>query len=92
MRFREITHFDVAPPFRAARAGPAKCGTGATPILLAMALAIALPASAQQKPFTRDQVQGLVRDGLGDESSAKLIEQRGIDFAPRGILDRARKW
>jgi hypothetical protein len=23
-----------------------------------------------------------VRDGLGDESGAKLIEQRGIDFAP----------
>jgi len=27
-------------------------------------------------------VQSLVRDGLGDESGAKLIEQRGIDFAP----------
>jgi len=40
------------------------------------------PAWAQQKPLTRDQVQGLVRDGLGDESGAKLIEQRGIDFAP----------
>ena len=24
----------------------------------------------------------MVRDGLGDESGAKLIEQRGIDFAP----------
>jgi hypothetical protein len=23
-----------------------------------------------------------VRDGFGDESGAKLIEQRGIDFAP----------
>jgi hypothetical protein len=23
-----------------------------------------------------------VRDGLGDESGAKLIDQRGIDFAP----------
>jgi predicted NAD-dependent protein-ADP-ribosyltransferase YbiA (DUF1768 family) len=23
-----------------------------------------------------------VRDGLGDESGAKLIEQRGIDFSP----------
>jgi len=41
-----------------------------------------LRAWAQQKPFTRDQVRGLVRDGLGDESGAKLIEQRGIDFAP----------
>ncbi len=34
------------------------------------------------KPFTREQVEGLVRDGLGDDSGAKLIEQRGIDFAP----------
>jgi hypothetical protein len=43
-----------------------------------------LPAGAQQnqKPFTQDQVQGMVRDGLGDESGAKLIEQRGIDFVP----------
>lgn len=27
-------------------------------------------------------MQGLVQDGLEDESGAKLIEQRGIDFAP----------
>ena len=52
-----------------------------TLLMLAMGLVFALPAWAQQKPFTRDQVQGLVRDGLGDESGAKLIEQRGIDFA-----------
>jgi len=51
-------------------------------LMLAMGLVFALSAWAQQKPFTRDQVQGLVRDGLGDESGAKLIEQRGIDFAP----------
>ena len=38
--------------------------------------------SSTAKPFTREQVEGLVRDGLGDESGAKLIEQRGIDFAP----------
>lgn len=50
-------------------------------LFLAMALVFALSAWAQQKPFTRDQVQGLVRDGLGDESGAKLIEQRGIDLA-----------
>jgi hypothetical protein len=50
--------------------------------MLAMGLVFALSAWAQQKPFTRDQVQGLVRDGLGDESGAKLIDQRGIDFAP----------
>ena len=53
-----------------------------TLLMLAMGLVFALSAWAQQKPFTRDQVQGLVRDGLGDESGAKLIEQRGIDFAP----------
>ena len=79
-----------------------------TLLLLAMGLALALPAWAQQKPvapgfsparaalkggsttptsttakpFTQNQVQGLVRDGLGDDSGAKLIERRGIDFAP----------
>ncbi len=40
------------------------------------------PGLSTAKPFTREQVEGLVRDGLGDESGAKLIEQRGIDFAP----------
>ncbi|MGD1155397.1 MAG: tetratricopeptide repeat protein [Terriglobia bacterium] len=52
------------------------------PLILAIGLVFALSAWAQQKPFTQDQVQGLVRAGLGDESGAKLIEQRGIDFAP----------
>jgi hypothetical protein len=42
----------------------------------------ALPARAQQKPCTREQVSNMVRDGFGDESGAKLIEQRMIDFAP----------
>ena len=41
-------------------------------------------AASPAKPFTREQVEGLVRDGLGDDSGAKLIEQRGIDFAPSG--------
>jgi predicted NAD-dependent protein-ADP-ribosyltransferase YbiA (DUF1768 family) len=43
-----------------------------------------MPAGAQQnpKPFTQDQVQGMVRDGLGEETGARAIEQRGIDFAP----------
>jgi tetratricopeptide (TPR) repeat protein len=50
--------------------------------MLVMGLIFALPAVAQQKPMTQDQVQALVRDGFGDESGAKLIEQRGIDFAP----------
>ena len=43
---------------------------------------LATPAGAQQKPFTQEQINNMVRDGFGDESGAKLIEQRGIDFAP----------
>jgi len=50
--------------------------------MMAMGLVFALSAWAQQKPLTQDQVQSLVRSGLGDESGAKLIEQRRIDFAP----------
>jgi hypothetical protein len=63
--------------------------------MLMIAMILALPAGAQResvapappgagsaKPFTQDQVQGMVRDGLGDETGAKAIEQRGIDFAP----------
>jgi tetratricopeptide (TPR) repeat protein len=53
-----------------------------TILLLTVALILVLPARAQQKPLTQDQVQGLVRDGLGDETGAKAIQQRGIDFAP----------
>ena len=50
--------------------------------MLARGLVFALSAWAQQKPFTREQISSMVRDGFGDESDAKLIEQRGIDFAP----------
>lgn len=53
-----------------------------TALMLMIALILALPARAQQKAFTQEQVQGMVRSGLGDESGAKLIEQRSIDFAP----------
>ncbi len=53
-----------------------------TILMLMIAVILALPAGAQQKPFTQDQVQGMVRSGLGDESGAKLIDQRGVDFAP----------
>jgi len=53
-------------------------------IILAMGLVFALSAWAQQKPFTQEQVSNMVRAGLGDDSGAKLIEQRGIDFAPAG--------
>jgi hypothetical protein len=59
---------DVAPGFSPAGAALKGCST--------------TPTSAPAKPFTQDQVQGLVRDGLGDDSGAKLIEQRGIDFVP----------
>ena len=50
--------------------------------MLMIAAIVALPMRAQQKPFTQEQVVSMVRDGFGDESGAKLIEQRGIDFAP----------
>ena len=51
-------------------------------VALVMAIIVALPMRAQQKPFTQDQVQAMVRDGLADETGAKAIAQRGIDFAP----------
>jgi tetratricopeptide (TPR) repeat protein len=52
-------------------------------ILLAiLALVLAVPAGAQQKPFTKEQIQGLVRDGIGDAMGARLVSQRGLDFAP----------
>ena len=53
-----------------------------TVLPLIIALVLAPPLQAQQKPFTQVQVQGMVRDGLGDETGAKAIEQRGIGFAP----------
>jgi hypothetical protein len=63
--------------------------------MLLAALILAFPSQSQQKrvaasteakPFTQDQVQAMVRDGLGDETGAKAIEQRGIDFAPTGYF------
>ena len=54
----------------------------ATILVLNTAVILTLPVRAQQKPFTEEQVSNMVRDGFGDESGAKLIEQRGIDFAP----------
>src|SRR5271157_5027110 len=63
-----------------------------TIIFLSIPLILAPPLKAQPKPvapglspahpFTQEQVSNMVRDGFGDESGAKLIEQRGIDFAP----------
>ena len=39
-------------------------------------------AATSGKPFTQEQVVSMVRDGFGEASGAKLIEQRGIDFTP----------
>ena len=47
-----------------------------------MSLAFAPVAWAQEKPFTQQQVLDMVRAGLGNDSGAKLITQRGIDFTP----------
>jgi tetratricopeptide (TPR) repeat protein len=55
-------------------------GPALTVSMLLIAVSLAFSARAQQKPFTQEQVQGLVRSGLGDDSGAKLIDQRGIDF------------
>ena len=53
-----------------------------TILMLIIAAILTLPLQAQQTPFTKEQVSNMVRAGLGDDSGAKLIEQRGIDFAP----------
>ena len=37
---------------------------------------------ATEALYPRSRSVSMVRDGLGDDSGAKLIEQRGIDFAP----------
>jgi tetratricopeptide (TPR) repeat protein len=51
-------------------------------LILAMGLVFTLSAWAQEKPFTMEQVVNMVRAGLGNDSGAKLIAQRGIDFTP----------
>ncbi|MBZ5672579.1 MAG: tetratricopeptide repeat protein [Acidobacteriia bacterium] len=63
-------------------AGSAFCGGGVPTAGRRSETAATTATSTSAKPFTQDQVQGLVRDGLGDETGAKAIEQRGIDFAP----------
>ena len=65
--------------------GPSGAGprpNAVRPYVASAAAMPALPLPAEQKPFTQKQVVSMVRDGFGDESGAKLIEQRGIDFAP----------
>lgn len=51
-------------------------------LILVVGLTSLPPLWAQQKPFTQEQVNNMVRDGFADDSGAKLIEQRGIDFVP----------
>ena len=78
-----LAHARQKPVAQGPRFGPAA--------LAAVMLAMPAPPQAQQesvapgvnpaRPFTQDQVQAMVRDGLADESGAKLIEQRGLDFA-----------
>ncbi len=53
-----------------------------TLLMLAMGLVFARFARAQEKLFTEQQVLEMVRAGLGNDSGAKLIVQRGIDFTP----------
>ena len=55
---------------------------GVKPPLRYAALKDGATTATSAKPFTQQQVSNMVRDGFGDESGAKLIEQRGIDFAP----------
>ncbi len=55
---------------------------GLTIFMLVIALILPLSVRAQQKPYTQEQISNMVRDGFGDDSGAKLIEQRGIDFTP----------
>jgi hypothetical protein len=50
--------------------------------MLVTALILPLPVRAQQRPLTEEQISNKVGEGMGDEWGAKLIEQRGIDFAP----------
>ena len=53
-----------------------------TVLILAIVGFFALPMTAQQKPFTQDQVRGMVQSGLADETGAQAIKKRGIDFTP----------
>jgi len=49
---------------------------------LLISLGAARLAWAQDKPLTRDQVLNLVRNQLGDETGARAVQERGIDFEP----------
>ena len=50
-------------------------------MFLLMNAVFAPPAVSQLIPFTQYQVQGMVRHGMADETSAQAIKQQGIDFS-----------
>ena len=52
------------------------------PLGAALKDGVTTPGTGPAKPFTQEQVVSMVRDGFGDDSGAKMVEQREIDFAP----------
>jgi TonB family protein len=53
--------------------------------LACLLLVVGMVPAAQQrqpKPLSKDQVVAIVRNGLADESGARLVKDRGLDFAP----------
>ena len=41
-----------------------------------------LKALRANKPLSQEQVSDMVRAGVGEDSGAQMITQRGVDFAP----------
>ena len=77
-------HGGVKPPLRQAGVAPtlrSACADLKVSATTAAGTSSGIEGSPA-KPFTQEQVVSMVRDGFGDESGAKLIDQRGIDFAP----------
>src|SRR5271169_5470181 len=77
----------VAPTFRSAHADVAaslpRHGGVKPPLRRAdLKVGATTPGITPAKPVAQEQVVSMVRDGFGDESGAKLIEQHGIDFTP----------
>ena len=64
--------------------GPSSAGLRPNAVRPYVACAAAMPAAppGTAKALYPGAGRNMVRDGFGDESGAKLIEQRGIDFAP----------
>jgi Flp pilus assembly protein TadD len=50
--------------------------------MVILALILTAPAGAKQKPLTQEEVQGLVQGGMGNETGARVIAPRGLDFCP----------